>query len=84
MSGCRFSNKSQIRRPKRCALNHALRIHAATFNLLDVVEFDSLKLSLLALQEEAMGLARGAAKIKASVQKWDELVQVAVRRKHVS
>ena len=39
---------------------------------------------MLALQEEAMGLARGAAKIKASVQKWDELVQVAAGRKHVS
>jgi len=30
-------------------------------------------------EEEAMGLARGAAKIKASVQKWDELVQNLVR-----
>ena len=29
------------------------------------------------LQEEAMGLARGAAKIKSSIQKWDELVKVA-------
>lgn len=38
---------------------------------------------VLALQEEAMGLARGAAKIKASVQKWDELVQVVARRKHI-
>merc|ERR1712210_348831 len=30
-------------------------------------------------EEEAMGLARGAAKIKSSIQKWDELVKNLVR-----
>merc|ERR1712010_141314 len=30
-------------------------------------------------EEEAMGLARGAAKIKSSTQKWDELVKNLVR-----
>ena len=39
-----------------------------------------MRVEMTCLQEEAMGLARGAAKIKSSIQKWDELVKVASRR----
>ena len=42
-----------------------------------------MRVEITCLQEEAMGLARGAAKIKSSIQKWDELVKVASRR-HLS